>query len=396
MKRILIIDDNVIICSIYRSTFVAEGFQVECAAEGEAGLNALDKFHPDIVLLDLSLPTINGLEVLSRIRANEATRLLPVVVLTNSFQPKMVEEARKFGANKCLRKSDCTPKVVVEAVLDLLENSRLRTTVNLTPGLSEERTPRRPQSIEELRKNFFTQAHAGIGDLRRLLQSVVKQGDQVQRMNHLAELRGTIPSLASSAAICGYREVAQVASALEVLAQQLRDRPQYLTPSTLRTMAQTIDFLGEYTGHLFSVQKDSAELPPNILVVDDDQTCREMVTFALAEVGLNCISLGSAKVALDVLESNRFDIVFLDVVMPEMEGYELCEKIRQQPHNAECPVVFVTGATEFEDRARSTLSGGTDLIAKPFLLVELAAKSLIHLYGRKIRRTPAVQNPKAA
>ena len=80
--------------------------------------------------------------------------------------------------------------------------------------------------------------------------------------------------------------------------------------------------------------------------------------------------------ALKVLAQNRFDLIFLDVDMPRIDGFELCKRIRGSVTNKTTPVVFVTVLSDFESRTRSTLSGGNDLIAKPFLLVELAAKAL--------------------
>lgn len=65
--------------------------------------------------------------------------------------------------------------------------------------------------------------------------------------------------------------------------------------------------------------------------------------------------------------------------MPGMDGYELCKKIRATPLNAETPVIFVTGLTDFMAKAKSSLSGGSDLIGKPFLSTELAVKALSYL-----------------
>ena len=80
-----------------------------------------------------------------------------------------------------------------------------------------------------------------------------------------------------------------------------------------------------------------------------------------------------------MLAEKRFDLIILDVDMPVMNGFELCTKLRALPAQTKTPVLFVTGLTDFESRARSTLSGGNDLIAKPFLFMELAVKALTHV-----------------
>ena len=86
--------------------------------------------------------------------------------------------------------------------------------------------------------------------------------------------------------------------------------------------------------------------------------------------------------------SRCHDLVFLDADMPGMNGYDLCKQIRQQPQHAKTPVVFVTGLTDFASRAKSTISGGNDLIAKPFLIIELAVKALTFLMKAQFKPGP--------
>src|SRR5438309_7549205 len=78
MKKMLIIEDDQIVGSIYLRKFQVEGFQVELALDGEAGLASTLKSRPDIVILDLMLPRLNGVEVLKKLRAEPTTRDLPV------------------------------------------------------------------------------------------------------------------------------------------------------------------------------------------------------------------------------------------------------------------------------------------------------------------------------
>ena len=113
--------------------------------------------------------------------------------------------------------------------------------------------------------------------------------------------------------------------------------------------------------------------------MDDEAISRRAVIYALEKASLKCVSVEEPAAALTMLSENRFDLVFLDVDMPGMNGFELCAKLRTLRGHAKTPVVFVTGLTDFESRARSTLSGGNDLIAKPFLFMELAVKALTYV-----------------
>jgi DNA-binding response OmpR family regulator len=114
-------------------------------------------------------------------------------------------------------------------------------------------------------------------------------------------------------------------------------------------------------------------------VVDDEAISRRALVHALERAKLKCVTVEDAKAALELLQKNKYDLVFLDVDMPGMNGFELCTKLRSLPEHKKTPVVFVTGLTDFESRANSTMSGGNDFIAKPFLFIELAVKALLYI-----------------
>jgi DNA-binding response OmpR family regulator len=113
--------------------------------------------------------------------------------------------------------------------------------------------------------------------------------------------------------------------------------------------------------------------------VDDEPISRRTIAVALGKANLRCVSLEDSKVALNIVKENTFDLIFLDAEMPGLNGFELCSEIRKLPSNKTTPVIFVTSLTKFEVRAQSSLAGASDLIAKPFLMMELAVKSLTYL-----------------
>ncbi len=114
-------------------------------------------------------------------------------------------------------------------------------------------------------------------------------------------------------------------------------------------------------------------------MVDDEAISRRAVTYALEKAKLKAVSVENPEAALQMLAEKTFDLVFLDVDMPGMNGFELCTKLRALQRNKTTPVVFVTSLTDFESRANSTISGGNDLIAKPFLFIELTVKALVYI-----------------
>ena len=117
MKTVLIIDDTPVITSIYRGKLAAEHLHTEIAGNGEEGLEMLDRCKPDVVLLDLMLPKVNGMDVLKRIRARPEYKSLPVIVFSNSYSADVMQQAWGFVATDVLHKSSTTPRNVVLALV---------------------------------------------------------------------------------------------------------------------------------------------------------------------------------------------------------------------------------------------------------------------------------------
>ncbi len=101
----------------------AAGYQVDVATDGEAGLAAIDKLHPDLVLLDLMLPKIEGIEVLRQIRSNPAYKNMPVMVTSNAYTTSSMDELWAAGATDILTKAKASPKEIRRLVATALDGS---------------------------------------------------------------------------------------------------------------------------------------------------------------------------------------------------------------------------------------------------------------------------------
>jgi two-component system, OmpR family, KDP operon response regulator KdpE len=124
-KKVLLIDDDPVVVSLYRALFRHNGFEVIAAHDGAEGLELLRMTHPDAVLLDLSMPQIDGLEWLRTVRADSRYSKVPIVVLTMR-RDRQLELARESGATTVLSKLQVNPDEVVAtivAVLDEVEGS---------------------------------------------------------------------------------------------------------------------------------------------------------------------------------------------------------------------------------------------------------------------------------
>lgn len=119
--KIAIIEDDMAIVQMYRLKFESDGFTVKTAGDGITGLQLIKEFGPDIVLLDLMMPAMGGLEVLDHIRKDAKTKDLKVVVLTNMGDAETASKVFKMKATDYIVKAEMTPKEVSEKIKKLLD-----------------------------------------------------------------------------------------------------------------------------------------------------------------------------------------------------------------------------------------------------------------------------------
>jgi len=114
--KLAIIEDDPAISQMYRMKFESEGYKVETAENGKIGLDMIEKMTPDMVLLDLMMPEMNGDEMLEIMRATEWGKDIPVIVLTNMGEQEIPAKIEKLGINAFVLKAEMTPKQVEELV----------------------------------------------------------------------------------------------------------------------------------------------------------------------------------------------------------------------------------------------------------------------------------------
>jgi len=174
--------------------------------------------------------------------------------------------------------------------------------------------------------------------------------------------------------------------ALEGLVKKLLKNPEHCTSSTLLTVSTALDLLNDLC--ITKVAADlAADASIRMLVVDDDPVARRAITCALQMAFEKPESVDCGEAALAAATERPFDLIFLDVQMPGMDGFTVCSRIHETVQNRTTPVVFVTGHSDLKARTQATLSGGGDLIAKPFLTAEVTVKALTFaLRGRLQKR----------
>lgn len=224
-------------------------------------------------------------------------------------------------------------------------------------------------------REFFLQAPDRLAEARKRLQAAVSAAEPAVCQEVLTALGHEIREIKGMAGIPELLPSWQLASVLESLVKQLLSKPDKVTPSTLSSIAAGLDVLSE----LCRPGVDSnffSNPPPRFLAVDDDSISRHAVSLALKKAFNQPDVAPNGPAALELVAQHKYDAIFLDIMMPAMDGFELCSKIHQSQTNQKTPVVFVSCRKDFDARAQSRLCGGTDLLEKPFLTFEVALKAL--------------------
>ena len=118
-----------------------------------------------------------------------------------------------------------------------------------------------------------------------------------------------------------------------------------------------------------------------ILIVEDEKAISDLIRINLSMAGYSCTTAYDGKEAADLLENRNFDLVLLDVMLPEISGFELMEYIRPMS----IPVIFITAMGSLDNRVKGLTSGAEDYIVKPFEIAELMAR--INIVLRRYKKT---------
>jgi CheY-like chemotaxis protein/pSer/pThr/pTyr-binding forkhead associated (FHA) protein len=184
------------------------------------------------------------------------------------------------------------------------------------------------------------------------------------------------------AAILGQHPVAIVAANLDALLQDAGQHSGPASQRTVQTAAQTFDFLSRLLTH--DVLSRAEKLPQSrVIAVDDDSDLLSVIVATLESAHLATTGCTDARAALDALQENSFDVILLDIGLPDMNGLDMCARIHALPKHNRTPILLITGDDSVHNRERSVLNGACDLIGKPFNMFELTLKA--HTWALKNR-----------
>ena len=140
MKTIFFVEDDPVVVKIYGAKFEREGFLVVVAKDGLEAMKMLAAVRPDVVILDLMMPKLNGRDVLKYIRSVPTLKATRVIIFSNAHKTSVAQAAAEFGVEKALLKSSCTPGQLLKEINDLFSDQAVESDPAGQPD-----TPAKPQ-----------------------------------------------------------------------------------------------------------------------------------------------------------------------------------------------------------------------------------------------------------
>ncbi len=420
--KFLVVDDNLISRQALSHSLEKAFSQPDLAEDGETALVQAVQQAYDVIFLDVQMPGMDGFEVCSKIRDTIPNRTTPVVFVTRQSDFDARCKSTLSGGNDLMGKPFLTFEVTVKA-LTLALHGRLRGCARKSlpqPGQGQDTAdspvtvtegprpdpgsaiaPRPPLSTptpseaDKLTNAFLTRVSKHLGPLWELCQMILQITNEETRQAMLADGFLRVNSLISKPSPEVVHPAYQMSAALEGLLRKMLQNARHATPSALATMASAVDLLNDLC--VPGLKADLAFNPPiHMLVVDDDLVARRALVGALQTAFKKPESAENGETALALALEKPFDVIFLDVVMPGMDGFEVCSRIRDTVPNRVTPVVFVTGQSDFEARAQMGRNGGDDLMGKPFLTSEITVKALTFALRGRLQQLAAQPSPPAA
>lgn len=118
--KVAIVEDDIAISQMYRLKFETEGYEVQTAENGKLGLELVEQFQPDIILLDLMMPEMTGDQMLAELRKKSWGKEVRVIILTNMGEEEAPKTLRELGVHSFIVKAEMTPRQVAERVKEAL------------------------------------------------------------------------------------------------------------------------------------------------------------------------------------------------------------------------------------------------------------------------------------
>lgn len=377
--RILVVEDNRTNQAVASGMLDMLGCVCEVATGGAEALEMLATTDFDLVLMDCNMPGMDGYQATQQIRAREDRDHrdhLPVVAMTANTRQGDIERCMAAGMDDHLAKP-----LTLAALARVIRHWTGR---ELSARLEPVDEPRASSGHDEaVDQEALKKLRQALGDaignavqpfledtppLLNELERALREGDAECARQQAHALRG-------SAGNMGALALAAQAHTLEEQALA-GDHAGALAalPALRREFAAVRNILSKELRSPAQTREIQAESTPLILVVDDDRSTRAALRYTLQRDGFRVEEAGNGALALEMVERLHPDALLLDAMMPVMDGFTTCAKLREHPDNAALPVLMVTALEDSASIDRAFAAGASDYIPKPVHLAVVSQR----------------------
>jgi DNA-binding response OmpR family regulator len=388
-KRILLVEGDGFTRLVLLLRLRLAGFAVDFTSNGVLGLGKLRNCHPDVLLVDLKLCGLSGLELIKAARTDAAFGNRPIYVFTRADQ-----------MNRATRKE--IPKLDVK-LFDKRTTSRedlvqLFAATFLAPEPSEKRTPASKPAVsptEVLNEMLLPAAiNEIIAGVREQTKVVVTSKDARTRLASCGELLSRVSSLGSCAEAAGLPDLNRQAKALENFLNQLCNDKQGYSDAGLNTMTRAVDLMRVLAPVSGARKQNLSEF--SAVIVDEAPSSNNAIKQALLKAGFNPTTFNNPSSAYKHLATNSTDLVVANILLPEAHGLTLAD-IRKLPLQAKTPVIFVPESSVLDRPSGGLPPSEPRLDTDKLLLKELIVRALnaVQSTGMPAPASPALASPAA-
>ncbi len=361
-RRIIIADDDPFIGEIYRTKLTREGFEIACVRDGEEAIAKLQSWHPDLLLLDMSMPRVGGVEVLKFIRSDSVLSELPVIVLSNTSSDSVMAEIWDLKPTVYLTKRDSKPKNVMDQILAVFSSSDYR------PSREEPSKIRTAESVaggrfdidsakESLKRFAGAAADSDRADL--LLDSFKLINTPLKQLKE-QDPRST---------------VYQYANAFENLYETLYTKPESINRFSCATLIRATSILNRVL-QLAAEGDVFVQTPARALVAVEPDELRDDVCHCIDRPGFSVVATRDSSIALSLIDDNRFDIACFNTAR-----FGAIEKIRKRlcatPTLRPQKNIFLVDCDHIDKLDDNFVDEVIDIAILPLVSTELVLKACV-------------------
>jgi tubulin-specific chaperone A len=388
-KSILIIEDDPVFLKTLKSLAQEKGFKTLIAGDGETGLHMADYYHPSAIILDVGLPGMDGWKVMTRLKETPGTRHIPVHFISGTEKP---HDAIKMGAVGYLLKPVSMDQLnqafaTIEELIDTqvkrlmlvggdeTEIVRIKELLN-DEDISIENLGAGNEALQHLRREVYHCIILGLTLSDMAGTELIRQIREDTMISHVPIIVYTDKELTNHERVYLDSHCERVITKNPKSLERLFDETTLFLHRVEANLPENKRRILKMVHDKESIFKDK-----KILITDDDMRNVFALTSILEDKGIKVVTAKNGREGVSrVVENPDLDLVLMDIMMPEMNGYDAMRKIREMDGYGRMPIIALTAKAMRGDRSKCIEAGANDYLSKPVDSDKLLSMLRVWLY----------------